>query len=272
MINTPNGGKFNAFQFGTSGNSAHDIMTYWSPERKRAAAPAPMGFVSDRESPAGANAAPTTQPKQADLSKMPFQAGGKLFFTMDGVDYVASANIFMRNNLLLTAAHCIQDKTTGNLAENFAFERTYTGEISAESLTFKTVAVKENWYLEKDLKWDYAIAILTQNSTVATPLKYTTEDVTGRLVTSMGYPVSYAGGEQMMFVNGNLTSQPGRWILDGSQMGPGASGGAWVLEDNETAIGINSYNGTNGKTILYAGSPMFDAEFDQLYQYVLTLL
>ena len=49
--------------------------------------------------PNGANAAPTTDPKQADMSKMPFITGGKLFFTLDGVDYVASGgNIFMKNS------------------------------------------------------------------------------------------------------------------------------------------------------------------------------
>ena len=40
---------------------------------------------------------------------MPFIMGGKLFFALDGVDYVASGNIFMKNNLLLTAAYCDAD-------------------------------------------------------------------------------------------------------------------------------------------------------------------
>lgn len=45
--------------------------------------------------PCGVNPAPTTDLKQADLGKMPFVTGGKLFFTLDGVNYVASGNIFL---------------------------------------------------------------------------------------------------------------------------------------------------------------------------------
>ena len=51
-----------------------------------------------------------------------------------------------------------------------------------------------------------------------------------------------------------------------------ASGGAWVLDDNVTAVGLNAYVSVSGKEILYSGSPLFDAEFDSLYQYALTLM
>ena len=77
---------------------------------------------------------------------MPFTTGGKLFYSMNGQDFVASGNIFMKNNMLLTAAHCIQDKDSGSIGENYVFELDYTGEISSEDFTFKTVALRENWY------------------------------------------------------------------------------------------------------------------------------
>lgn len=273
MTYAPKGGRFFAFELDGVGGSPRSARAYWTPERKRAANPVPMrpvlGVDGRMET---ANAAPATDPKQADLGQMPFAAGGKLFYTMDGVDYVASGNIFMRNNLLLTAAHCIQDEVTGNLGENYAFERGYTGELASETLSFKTVALKENWYLEKDNVWDYAIVILNETSTVASPLRYTTEDVEGRTVTAFGYPSNYSGGEQMMFVNGSVTTRRDKWIMNGNKMGPGASGGAWVLEDGVTAIGLTSFGVTTAKGSVYAGSPKFDAEFDQLYQYALTLI
>lgn len=277
MNNNPNGGNFTSMQMGGIDKSPFDVRQYWSPERKKAAVPAPMGVMPTAlEMPEAANEEPATDPKQADLSKMPFTACGKLFFTMDGVDYVASANIFMHRNMLLTAAHCIQDNKTGNVGENFVFEQCYAGEDSSEDFYIKTVALKENWYLVKDYKFDFAIAILDKNSDFGEPLRYsTTPDVVGKRVTSMGYPVSYFDGDQMMYAQGPVSTrvgQEGHWIMYGSKMGPGSSGGAWVLEDNLTAVGLNAYIVTSGKEIMYSGSPQFNDDFEKLYQYALTLM
>ncbi len=272
MTGSKNGGGFIQMQPGGIDKSPHDIREYWTPERKKAAVPAHRYGKGFDIMPDASNAAPATDPKEADMSRMPFITCGKLFFTLDGVDYVGSGNIFMRNNLLLTAAHCVQEDITGNLAENFVFERCYTGELSTEDLTFKTVALKENWYTEKDNKWDYAIAILNQNSTVAKPLKYTTESPLGKSATVMGYPIDYYDGAQMMFINGTITEKVDYWTMIGGKLSNGASGGAWVLDDNETAIGLSSFGVKTAKGGVYMGSPKFDEEFDKLYQYVLTLI
>ena len=120
-------------QLGSIDNSPHDIREYWTPEQKKAAIPVIGGAPIYHGMPSADNAPPPpppTDPAQANLAEMPFTTGGKLFFTLDGVDYVASGNIFMKNNLFLTAAHCVQDDNTGHLAENFVFERCYTGELS----------------------------------------------------------------------------------------------------------------------------------------------
>lgn len=278
VVSTPDN-DFLTFQRQTLDKSQQDVRAYWTPERKKAAIPASRAGAGantadlfDVPPQDGANAAPTTDPKQADMSKMPFITGGKLFFTLDGVDYVASGNIFMKNNLLLTAAHCVQDDNTGHLAENFVFERCYTGELSTEDFAFRTVALKENWYTEKDNKWDYAIAILNRDSTVEKPLQYRIENLVGRTVTASGYPTDIFDGAQMMYITGTVSERADSWMIRGGKLSNGASGGAWVLEDGETVVGLNSFNGTTAKGIAYMGSPKFDAEFDKLYNYVLTLL
>ena len=278
VISSPDS-DFITFQRNILDKSPQDVRAYWTPERKKAAIPthradtgANAADAPDASMPDGANAAPTTDPKQADLSKMPFITSGKLFFTLDGVYYVASGNIFMKNNLLLTAAHCVQDDNTGHLAENFVFERCYTGELSTEDFTFRTVALKENWYTEKDNKWDYAIAILNRDSTVEKPLQYKIENLVGRTVTASGYPTDIFDGAQMMYITGTVDERPDSWMIRGGKLTNGASGGAWVLEDGETVVGLNSFSGTTAKGVAYIGSPKFDAEFDKLYNYVLTLL
>lgn len=274
MTNYPGGAGFVSVTPDVSDRSPNDIRQYWTPERKRSAVPVHRyGTAADHEDmPDAGNAAPTTDPKQADLGKMPFITGGKLFFTLDGVDYVGSGNIFMQNNLLLTAAHCVQDDATGHLAENFVFERCYTGELSTEDFNFKTVALKENWYTEKDNRWDYAIAILDRSSTVEKPLKYSTESALGKTVTAMGYPIDIFDGAQMMFINGTVTERLDNWKIVGGKLTNGASGGAWVLDDNETAVGLSSFSTKTAKGGIYMGSPKFDEEFDKLYKYVLTLI
>ena len=60
---------------------------------------------------------------------------------------------------MLTAAHCVQDKESGALCENFLFERCYDEGESVETLTFKTVALKSIGIEQKEWKWDYAFAI-----------------------------------------------------------------------------------------------------------------
>ena len=46
---------------------------------------------------------------------------------------------------------------------------------------------------------------------------------------------------------------------------------AWVLEDNKTIVGVNSY-GPVSEEYAYEGSPIFDENFESLYNYVLTLM
>lgn len=59
----------------------------------------------------------------------------------------------------------------------------------------------------------------------------------------------------------------------GSRMLPGASGGAWGLEDNVTVVGLNSFAAysPSGKQLL-TDSPKLDADFESLYQYALILM
>ena len=87
----------------------------------------------------------------------------------------------------------------------------------------------------------------------------------------MGYPLNYSGGAQMMFINGTVTERLDNWTLIGGKLSSGASGGAWVLDDNVTAVGLNSYGTKTAKGGVYMGSPKFDEEFEKLVNYVMNL-
>lgn len=246
----------------------NDAVSYWTVERKRRAAP----VLPIMEMEGCAANAPAMDPQRADLTQMPFITGGKLYYTMDGKDFVASASIFERTNLLLTAAHCIQNKNTGNLGENYLFERCHQAETLSEQLKFRTVILKEAWHTEKKSKWDYAIVILDRNASVDMPLQFSKEGIADKTVTAFGYPTNYYNGEAMVYITGTpIRGADSTWLIEGCKMRQGASGGAWVLEDQRTVVGVNAFI-ASPKTASYLGSPIFDEEFESLYQYALTLL
>lgn len=254
----------------TNDTYAQRIIDYWTPEKKEGAIPIMQGIPCLEGEIEQSKAA--TDPQKADLSKMPFCSGGKLFFSGGGKNYIASANIMEKSNLLVTAAHCVQDKETGMVYDNFLFERCYDDGKSSEKLTFKTIALKEYWHTQKDWKWDYAMAVLNTNSSAASPLQYSIESIENKTITNFGYPVNYYNGKKMVFVNGTATKRyDNTWVINGCKMRGGSSGGAWVLEDNKTIVGVNSY-GPVSEEYAYEGSPIFDENFKSLYKYVLTLM
>ena len=65
MKDNPNGGRFMAMQLGNIDRSPHDIRQYWTPERKKAAVPAPMGLVTAAPKlPEAENEEPATDPSR----------------------------------------------------------------------------------------------------------------------------------------------------------------------------------------------------------------
>lgn len=253
---------------------AANVLKYWTPEQKADAIPILPHPYPDLEAQLGSIRAESaiTDPEKADLSKMPFKAGGKLFFSRGGSNYVASAQVAMKKNLLLTAAHCVQDKNTGEIGSNFLFERCYQDGSCAETLTFRTVAMKSYWHEKKEWRWDYAFAILEGSSSLTDLLSYSTEGAAGKEVIAMGYPTNYYDGMSMVYVKGQTVNASGNTMfLNGDKMRGGCSGGAWVLEDGSTVVGLNSF----GPALTYyafVGSPVLDADFESLYQYVLSLM
>ena len=247
------------------------IIDYWTPERKADAIPDDSWQTGTRLGTRGDKGS-ATEPELADTSKMPFSAGAKIFYTRNNERHVASAEIVCQRNIVLTAAHCVQVMGSGALCENFLFERCYDEGESVETLTFKTVALKKYWYEQKQWKWDYAFAIVDGMSTLTTPLTYSTENIEGKDLVAFGYPTNCHEGHRMVRIDGSAhVTGFGTWEIDGDKMRGGASGGAWLLKGSNTVVGINSY-GPIDEDLAYMGSPILNAEFDSLYQYVTTLL
>ncbi|MFI3272824.1 MAG: hypothetical protein R3Y11_12120 [Pseudomonadota bacterium] len=205
----------------------------------------------------------------ASISKDPFQTGGKLFFTRNGEDRVASAEFCESKNLLLTAAHCLQDMETGEWSENIIFQRGYDSGSKKQKVSIKASAVKVYWSETKQYCWDYGFAITTTESSVE-PLKGLCSISTGK-ATSFGYPSNYYSGKRMVYYDLDIEESSTAIVrMSGNDMGSGCSGGAWVQYGTTNAISVNSFSYTSSPEDQYG--PMFTEDYSSLVTFAKTLI
>jgi hypothetical protein len=259
-----------------SHTSAEALRDYWTPERKAAAQPVEeVLFDGTRAEKTSIAIAP------ADISVQPFSTGGKMFFTKNGEDRVASAQFCGDKRIALTAAHCIRDKDTGAWSENVWFERAYRYGFSPGVYAANTLTCREAWTETKNYRWDFAFFVTDEPSPV-TPLPFALQMPFTR-VTQFGYPVAYDKGQVMQTSDGNITrdaatynrrgnehdldinTDTGLAKMDNNPAGGGCSGGAWVGINTCTVASVNSFHYTSDPTCEYG--PIFGAEFQSLYDF-----
>lgn len=210
---------------------------------------------------------------------------GKVFFTLDRVDYQCSGSSVKAKNkdLVVTAGHCV-NAGPGAFATNFIFIPAYRngsapfGKFAARKLTTTT-----QWRTAGDLNYDVGIAL------VRTVGGKHLADVVGsqgvafnqarrQAVTAFGYPA------ESPYDGGSLASCSGTTATDtkGSSdegvncnLNGGASGGPWYLGfDPATGIGItnslNSFKYTGGLLGLGADPNMYGPYFGSVVQSLYT--
>ena len=244
---------------------------YWTEERVRNAAPmdanAPAGFLQEAEANSGAG-----EVVQADTSKPPYSAAGKLLFTMGGKDYWGAAQFCCRDgapkNLILTAAHCLRDMDSGEWADNVAFD---LGSAPMAGVRYVPVALalKSMWHREKDFRWDYGFLVVSKKKAAGFSLGYRINASPCSAV-SIGYPSDYGLGEYMQSVKGSVAAaSSGILQMQGNPMGTGCFGGAWIIGGTNTAISVNAFN-IAGSAYAEFG-PALDEKFDNLVEYAMSL-
>ena len=266
------------------------INDYWTPERLNKAIPHPLPEVTEEEkenlkkkmhSPLvtiecvepympGTDLSDGT-PTKADVGKRPFWNGGKLYYTKpDGKDYVASAQFCGKDNILLTAAHCIRDHKTGKWSTNVRFYRAYN-DGGGQSVNVTRLTTKKAWVTggEYDFRFDYSFLVTAAKSEKGwlgwkTGIPYSSW-------TAIGYPFNYDDGKYMQKVAGNKGKISGGEVeMLGNPMESGCSGGAWIGDLTASGgvgnyvIGLNSNHSTHQNE----WSPFFDTGFSSLYRYV----
>lgn len=100
-----------------------ETLNYWTQERMKNAIP--MTCYCENDDNISSDNDEILSVEKADISKMPYSAGGKLFFRINGKDYVASAEFCAHKQIILTAAHCLYDRQTELPSTKIMFHRCY---------------------------------------------------------------------------------------------------------------------------------------------------
>lgn len=243
---------------------------YWSYERIKNAIPIeisipkPDGLIVDED-------IVNSEVKNADINVSPYNAGGKLFFTQGGKNYVGSAEFCADKNLILTAAHCVRDMDTGDWSENIVFDWGYNSSRCKQVIPIRAVALKAYWYKDKDCRWDYAFGVTTEKCNIDV-LNYESNVSSGD-TTAFGYPVNYDCGKKMQTVSAKIDVNPYNSYtirMKGNPMGGGCSGGAWVKQNTNIAVSLNSFSYVGDDSTVYG--PKLTDDFISLVNYAKTLI
>ena len=272
--------------------SAKDISAYWTKERMKNAKP------RERAKPGGGGGGTTT----ADWSRftVPLVSGayagenrknGKVFMTIDGLNYVCSGTAITASsgvNLVWTAGHCTTDGP-GHTATNFMFvPGYYAGAEPNGRWAFTSIDSTPGWEAQGADRFRNDVgaarvvnttsASATFAATIGTrPIAFG-QNPTGKRIVSYGYPAArpFSGAQQYA-----CASPFRRWdtvtLADPMQiscdMTGGSSGGGWFLDSNansvadagEPLISVNSYGYSNEKTTMYGPYMPAGGQAEALY-------
>ena len=273
--------------------SPQETSDYWTSERMKNAKP------RDRAKPGGGGGAGGST-KDWSRTAVPLTGGqytgenrknGKVFFTIDGSNYVCSGTAVDASagvNLVWTAGHCVTDGP-GHDATNFMFvPGYYNGQEPNGRWAFTTLDSTRGWEAQgaDRFRYDVGAARVTNTTNASATFAGTIgtrpvafgQDPTGKRLVSYGYPAAGKFNGQQQYV---CASPFRRWddiaLLDPMQiscdMTGGSSGGGWMLDVNGNSVGdageplvsVNSYGYSSEKTTMYGPYMPVRSEAQALY-------
>jgi hypothetical protein len=291
---------------GGAGLSAHErTLAYWTPARMRAAVPRDFvrtenGTFKPLARPApgsGGNTAGSSWPNGKGLV---YQAVGKVWFHMDGGDWICSGAIVddgsanaNGSSLVLTAAHCAYDELNDEFATSWIFipqfdsQPTYTcGSTAYGCWTGNRLVVHDGYAsreaFDDEATWhDFAVVRVGPGGKSGTaeldqvigdfPITFTSFATNTRMH-AFGYPASQKyKGNDLTYCAGPVFYDPyndQKTYGMTCNMTGGSSGGPWFSGFNEstgntgTLSSLNSY-GYSGVKAMHG--PKFNANTQAVY-------
>ncbi|WP_055481681.1 trypsin-like serine peptidase [Sphaerimonospora mesophila] len=291
------------------------LDSYWTPERMARAIPIDVlstikqvGMAAARILPSTASPAPSRSPEAAPAGARPVRqarqarrpgaslavtsgskwaAGGavtrttgRVFLTMDGVDFVCSASAVRSANkdVVVTAGHCVKDGA-GSWAENWTFVPGYrAGQRPYGAYTARRMFVAGPWARGGNDDYDMGmVAVTTANG------RHLGDAVGGQEIGfnarrglrtyGFGFPADPPyNGEHLLYCAGVVHADPQGQTRDQGlrcDLTAGASGGPWLSGfDPATGRGrltsVSSFKYSNDHRTMYG--PYFGAAARDLFQ------
>ncbi|MEL7272958.1 MAG: trypsin-like peptidase domain-containing protein [Pseudomonadota bacterium] len=197
-----------------------------------------------------------------DYRKAPFRKMGalsinRLFKSKTKGGLIRCSGQFIKSNLVLTAAHCLENIKSDQQAKYIAFHRAMHPKndknksgISAWNFGWKCFGFARNWITQSDpdklIQWDFAIVKVRPITTGgALELRYFGDEMVESLpVMAVGYPKNSGNKYRMTAVNGSLTQldaseSPNVFRMSDNPFNQGASGGA-ILDSKNRIVSIAS--------------------------------
>jgi V8-like Glu-specific endopeptidase len=262
-------------------------LRYWTAERMRRALipprrqrPNPMTGMSgpddagqDTGAPVmipGSAPAPRSSRRGVDTPGAPWTSRGavrattgKVFFTINGADYVCSAGTVASANhdLVVTAGHCAQD-ATGTWARNWIYAPGYDqGRRPYGAFAARHLFVPGQWSARGDENYDVALVVLATAggrhvTDVVGAQGIAFDQPRGSLVYGFGYPAGGRyDGEHLTYCSGRTYPDSHKITHDEGlrcDMTEGSSGGPWLTRfDAGTGTGVV----TSVSSFKYADDP-----------------
>ena len=257
--------------------SPAETAAYWTPERMKDAKPRERARPGGGGGGAAADWTSFAVPLTGGAYTGADAENGKVFMTIDGVDYVCSGTAVAASqgvNLVWTAGHCVTDGP-GHDATNFMFAPGYdNGATPNGRWTFTSLDSTPTWERQgaDSFRADVGAARVvnaanpsaTFASTIgARPIAFG-QGGAGTRIVAIGYPAAkkFSGalqrgcaspfrswdtvaGVDPMKISCDMTggSSGGGWFLDGNANG--------VADPSEPLISVNSYGYSNEKSTMY---------------------
>ncbi|WP_061299903.1 trypsin-like serine peptidase [Herbidospora cretacea] len=237
------------------------------PQRRRQAAPA-----------RARQAAPTSSARWQS-GGLVGRAAGRVFLTMDGVDFVCSAGSVRSANrdVVVTAGHCVKDGT-GAWARNWVFVPAYDeGARPLGTFSARRMFVAGPWSRAADDSYDVGMVALNAQlgrhvNDVAGALEIGFGVKRGQQTHGFGYPADPPyDGERLMYCAGAARPDPHSQTHDQGlrcDLTAGASGGPWLsgfdpATGRGTVTSVSSFKYSDDNTMMYG--PYFGSAAKQVF-------
>lgn len=219
---------------------------------------------------------PFVRDEIVNTADAPFRIHGKVFFTLDGSNYVCSGTVITSEdeNVVITAGHCVYEPSTGNFATNFLFRPGFrTGTSPYGAWTSSELFTTSGW-VDENLDYDVGMALMDSNGgatiqdTVGARGITFNQDPSAYTYEAFGYPAGAPfPGNRMYRCTSEIGFRDGAGAVApmalGCDMTPGSSGGGWVIYE-AYVNSVVSYGYTNEPEVFYG--PYFGTVIQALYE------